>query len=118
VDSLMVVQQARVRLLTEQVEPRFQNIMRQTQQEIQALLTPEQRQQLRRLQQERSRLLQDPRLRPPPQQRVDQLREDIMRQLREENAQRARDMRARQNDRMRGGLPPVRPDTLDRRLPR
>ena len=43
VDSLMDVQQERVRELTQRIQPRFQVITRETQQGIQRLLTPDQR---------------------------------------------------------------------------
>jgi hypothetical protein len=104
VDSLMAVQQERVRELTQRIQPRFQAITRETQQEIQRLLTPDQRMRLRGLQQERNRLMKEGRLRPPPQQRQMQTREEVLRQLRDER------MGGRQPER-RPRPPVVLPDT-------
>ena len=107
VDSLMDVQQLRVRELARQIQPQFRAITRETQQQIHALLTPEQRMRLRMLQQERQRLMREGRIGPPQQQRFEE-REEILRYLRQEQNRRAFD-RQRQIDRRRG---PVPPDTL------
>lgn len=103
VDSLMDVQQSRVRELARQIQPQFQAITRETQQQIHALLTPEQRTRLRMLQQERNRLMREGRIGPPQQQRFEQ-REEILRYLRQEQNRRLLE-RARQLERRRGPLP-------------
>jgi Spy/CpxP family protein refolding chaperone len=106
VDSLMAMQQERVRELTERIQPRFQAIMRETNQQVNRVLTPEQRARLRTLQQERNRLMDQGEIRPPQQMRQMQTREEILRQLRDER------MRGRQPNRQRVAPPKtVLPDT-------
>ena len=106
VDSLMVVQQERVRELTQRIQPRFQAITRETQQQVHRVLTPEQRAHLRTLQQERNRLMNRGEIRSPQQMRQMQTREEILNQLRDER------VRGRQPARQRAAPPrTVIPDT-------
>jgi Spy/CpxP family protein refolding chaperone len=65
IDSIVAEEQARVRALTEQVQPRFREIARDARDRIEELLTAAQRETLRSLREERMRTLRrgDPRWR-------------------------------------------------------
>jgi Spy/CpxP family protein refolding chaperone len=60
IDSIVTEERRRVSELTAQLEPRFRQIAQETRQRVEAVLTPEQREQMRTMRQQRMRMLTEP----------------------------------------------------------